>query len=575
MKRLLNALILLLGLLALPAAARDLVLDRAVLEDPSGALTIHEIQQRGFEPTGPMLSRGYTASVHWLRIRVARPDAGGEVVIRIRPSFLDEIRLFELDPSVRGGWRERVTGDQFAFGQREYAAAVHGFIVTPREAETTYFLRVRTSSSMLVSVDARSPIEARHEDHHLSIAHAVFIGVMLAVLMWAVYGYVEHRDRALGLFAIYEASYILYGLAGTGFLAPLSTASAPRLGDWVTNVAVLVLMPAFVPFTVALFREYAPSPALLRGVYLFAAPLPALLVAMAFGATRLVMMLNAVLMMAAQWYFVAVAMSFRREHSPRRGFIQGTYVVIATMVSVFQLSYLGVIVAQESNLRNVIALIVAGSVTGCLFIVLFHRRSAQLRRERHDAELSLAMSNKALEYERLLKQQAEVLANVDHLTGLPNRRHFVEVAGRELHRAQRLSQPMALLMIDIDHFKRVNDTRGHSVGDVVLRAVGRCAQDTLRTVDFVARVGGEEFAAMLTEVGGVTAYEIAERVRRAVQALAIVPDEGEPVGVTVSIGVTELRARKLNLDSLLKEADEALYRAKNGGRNRIEVAGAP
>ncbi len=160
------------------------------------------------------------------------------------------------------------------------------------------------------------------------------------------------------------------------------------------------------------------------------------------------------------------------------------------------------------------------------------------------------------------------MATRDDLTGLLNRRHLMELLGIESKRAVRNGQLFSLIMMDIDEFKKVNDTLGHAVGDVVIREVADITKDTLRTTDYCGRYGGDEFILVLiqTTKEGATAY--AERIRRRIEATRH-PEWGTDFRLTVSIGVTEYYMRE-DLAKTIARADEALYRAKNGGRNRIE-----
>jgi diguanylate cyclase (GGDEF)-like protein/PAS domain S-box-containing protein len=161
------------------------------------------------------------------------------------------------------------------------------------------------------------------------------------------------------------------------------------------------------------------------------------------------------------------------------------------------------------------------------------------------------------------------LAATDGLTGLLNRRRFMEMGEAEIERTKRTGRPLSLIMFDVDHFKKVNDTRGHDVGDVVLVSLALTAKDALRAVDVLGRLGGEEFAAILPETGLEEALTVAERLRRAVADMGLAPN-GEPLPVTISLGVVLGRGAGETLDDLLKRADTALYRAKSAGRNRVE-----
>src|SRR6185503_11249199 len=161
----------------------------------------------------------------------------------------------------------------------------------------------------------------------------------------------------------------------------------------------------------------------------------------------------------------------------------------------------------------------------------------------------------------------------DGLTGLYNRRAFDEMLGREMARHERQSGRMALLLLDIDHFKSLNDTLGHLAGDAALRHVARVVLQALRKGDLPARYGGEEFAAILPATDESGALKLAERVRKALEAGQTV-FEGARIAVTASFGTAVWPADGQEIDSLVAAADRALYAAKEAGRNRVVAASA-
>jgi len=190
------------------------------------------------------------------------------------------------------------------------------------------------------------------------------------------------------------------------------------------------------------------------------------------------------------------------------------------------------------------------------------------RRKRSEEEL--VRTKEALELANRELQQAvereQLLARTDVLTGLSNRRHFYDLAEHELTVARRYRHPLSVILFDIDHFKRINDTWGHHVGDVLLKRIAEIAQAEMRASDILARYGGEEFIVLLSNSDARQAVVVAERIRARIAADRI--DAGtERVGVTISAGIAEMLPRDL-LDHVIRRADEALYRAKNGGRNR-------
>lgn len=167
-----------------------------------------------------------------------------------------------------------------------------------------------------------------------------------------------------------------------------------------------------------------------------------------------------------------------------------------------------------------------------------------------------------------------VMAKTDELTELNNRRQFFKLLETELKRVKRYNNPLSLMMIDIDHFKNINDRYGHQVGDEVLRAFANTGKKILRSIDIFARLGGEEFAIALPETDLRAARAVAERLRQAVSTKKVETRNG-PVQYTVSIGVITSAPWSLNPDELLRRADAALYAAKEDGRNRVKAGFYP
>jgi diguanylate cyclase (GGDEF)-like protein len=172
-------------------------------------------------------------------------------------------------------------------------------------------------------------------------------------------------------------------------------------------------------------------------------------------------------------------------------------------------------------------------------------------------------------------RRLEALAMTDSLTGIRNRRCFMRAAALEFERATRHARPMAVVLIDVDHFKRVNDRHGHQLGDQVLVEIARSCQTTLRKTDLLARFGGEEFIVLLPETGQREAVRLADRMRMAVSADLRLPDSPRPGAVTISLGAVALSRSTPTLDSLIQAADQALYDAKRAGRDRVHTMPVP
>ncbi len=177
----------------------------------------------------------------------------------------------------------------------------------------------------------------------------------------------------------------------------------------------------------------------------------------------------------------------------------------------------------------------------------------------------------AIRHAQLIEDLRE-LSTHDELTGLANRRLLRSRLSLELERARRFQKPLSVLVVDIDHFKALNDRLGHATGDVALREVAGALEHGVRRVDTVARVGGEEFVVLLPQNDAASAQHVADKLRRAIESREMPGGEGQPGGrLTVSMGVAQLMPGE-DADSLLARADEALYMAKARGRNRVVAA---
>ncbi len=202
----------------------------------------------------------------------------------------------------------------------------------------------------------------------------------------------------------------------------------------------------------------------------------------------------------------------------------------------------------------------------------FQARVSKIYDNRRQVNGSLVLLQDITERKRT-EEKLHQLAVTDPLTGLFNRRYFFDVAEHEFVRSLRTAHPLAVIIFDVDHFKDVNDTFGHLVGDQVLQSLsGRCLQ-TLRSYDVMARFGGEEFIILLPETDAAQACQVAERLRRTVAGTSIATQAG-PAEVTISLGVASIEGKPdLTFDRLIDRADQALLMVKQRGRNQVQVWG--
>lgn len=230
--------------------------------------------------------------------------------------------------------------------------------------------------------------------------------------------------------------------------------------------------------------------------------------------------------------------------------------------------------AQLSALLTAISDTLAGMIQLAQF-------NDTLQRYNHELEQTVAKRTEALN-QALRKQeqlndilldankQLDIHATTDFLTKLHNRRHFFECANQEVARAQRYQHPTALMMLDVDHFKEINDAHGHHAGDVVLKLIAEILSHLTRQHDIVGRIGGEEFSILMPESTLQNCLDLAERIRHSIAETVIALDS-KNIHISISIGVTELFPQEKSIEKALGRADQALYESKCNGRNLVST----
>jgi diguanylate cyclase (GGDEF)-like protein len=269
----------------------------------------------------------------------------------------------------------------------------------------------------------------------------------------------------------------------------------------------------------------------------------------------------------ALWFFTLPMVSLMML-PPRQGaLLAGTCIALATALMLFGGTYLG-------TSSYSVSFAIRFSVTATL--ILLGMLWSEMALRRYQEETAAQKVATQAESTRLkgeiarrvsLEQDLRVLASTDALTGLVNRRAFMERFSHELARSQRHGPSPTLLILDIDHFKKINDRYGHPAGDAVLANLAQLLQASLRNVDIVGRIGGEEFAVVLVETNVTLAAPVIARLLERVRESTVTLADSTPLNFTASIGSTEILWGD-TIDTAIQRADEALYTAKNSGRDR-------
>ena len=406
------------------------------------------------------------------------------------------------------------------------------------------YLRIASTDPMAVPLELMTEQQLDEHRLHFGYFYGFFFGFLIALSAYNVLLFAGTRERSylyysLALFSILFCNFTYTG-HGVAWLWP----ELPSFQRFVILVSMLVYNLLGLLFAARFLALAQNSPRTMRAMcWLMATGLGLMTLAVLTGNQFIAALVAFVWMFAfSVGMFLLGFLSVMRKQS------SGRYFLLATFFGM-----LGV---------GTTALAVWGKIP--FLIYTFH--AAEIGLVIEATLLALGLANWMRE-NRDARHEAEQVARLDTLTQLNNRRAFVELAAPHMDAAERHARPLSLVMMDIDHFKSINDRYGHKTGDLALVAIADLLKKLSRTSDIVARWGGEEFVLLLPETDGQQAVNHAERLRLAIAEISI-PAGEKNISMTSSFGIAE-RTAALSLDRMIDEADMQLYEAKRSGRNRV------
>jgi signal transduction histidine kinase len=384
-----QALLLLVVLLPVLAQASDLIRSKAVLEDADGSLNIQQVESRtDFSSLSSMLVKGYTDSAFWLRIDVAPAPDGSPIKLRIRPTFADEVRLYVPDPTMAGGWRQRVSGDHHPFNASDRTANSLGFVVLP-QVPTTYYLRLKTTSSSILHVQALGLADANQKDAVLVLFQMGYLAFIVSVLLWSLHEYWKNREPVMLSFAMYQAVSVAFSMALIGYLAPFEPADWNGWMDSVTSMLIMGVAMSGMVFHSVTLALYSPNRWLLRGLWALAAWVPIQMLFYLLGHERWALQVNALVVLVSGVLMISLSLSAKREGLPSRRILRAVYGLQTLSIAATMLPYLGWIDAVEWSLQSTL---VHGLISAALMFFMLYKRSQLLHSEAEKYRQSTALT---------------------------------------------------------------------------------------------------------------------------------------------------------------------------------------
>lgn len=495
----------------------------------------------------PVLGLGIGHRPVWAHLSIDNPTALPLTrVLALGPTWTDELEVHIVDPAGRHvGWR---TGDLLARPAQLDDALAYLFEHSYAPGRSEVLIRAATPDPLILNVQLLTPPALAQQARFAHYSYGFLYGFLAALAVLNLIMYFGLGRRNSLYYALFLLSFIVTNLSYTGRGLAWFWPEAPYFQRYVILVFMVFTAATGLKFAREFLELDQLAPALGRGIrWAFRAVFGWMLLIVAFD-----------LHAAAAWTAFVVCGIFSAALIPvgaialRRGQPAAGYFLASGIVSTLGLgattfSVWGLLPYTPWTYRGVEMSIMAEALL--LQLALVHFIRSQIHK-RLDAERD---------------------ARVDALTQLTNRRGFLEQAAVSRGLALRHQRPLALVILDIDHFKAINDQYGHAVGDTVLASVGHTLLGLTRTGDCVARWGGEEFIMLLPETDLQAATLFAERVRHALEAMEVRAPKDVCVRITASFGVAQLKSDQA-LEKLIIAADDALYSVKASGRNRVATA---
>jgi len=561
--RLLQVLMFLLALCAGTAAARPAILLGAEHEGPlghyadylqetGGALTVEgaiaAYNSGRFTAGGsPILTFGIGSAPVWIRLVVDNPNAFAETQrLSIETAWLDQVDVyFHHDGQIAAAHH---VGDRSHFGLRPIASRYFLFDHAFAPGTSEVFVRVQTPDPMVVPIYLTSPERTRALQQKEDYSYGFLYGFIFALLAYNLMLFAGLRAKRYLLYSLYLSAFLLMNISYTGHGSAWLWPNHTTWAQWSNPILMLLYGTLGLLFALRFLDTRRHFPRLHRAVLIYAgAGATLLLLAVLLGNQRIALLIAFTFVFLFAGIMLALGIVSARAKVQASG-----YFLLAAMAAM------------------VGAALTALSVWGFIPFSPWTFRAVDIGMLLDATLLALALTYQ-FRLGQSERQRAELLARLDPLTGLNNRRAFYDITAPLWNVALRHNQKLSVILLDIDHFKHLNDTHGHAFGDVVLNAVARILEKSIRSQDVAARWGGEEFILLLPQTDVDEATLIADRLRNTIAGTTLRIDDAE-IAITVSLGVAQLDTQHHSLDDLISSADHYLYESKDKGRNRVSRA---
>jgi len=512
----------------------------------------HFNRKDNIQGTSHSISLGLAAEPVWLKLSVNNSSLE-KIAYRlsVETPWLDYIDTWivksnQIEAKYSGG-------DGTSYYKRPMQYRYYAFENNYGAGVTDVYIRIESLGPMAIPIRLSTIPSAIKRDISTGYQYGVLYGVMFALALYNLLLFVMISKKEYGLYSLYLFGFIANSLSYTGQIHTVFTSDyGVYFQDWLDAFLMITYSIAGLHFARFLLNTASYAPKLNKITYWVTIIIPAfMLVGALFNQLVFTLLLAFILNSTFAILFIALGYAALKANIPAASLFLFSSVTAATCIGISTMAVAGVVPYNDFTFKAIELGMAFEAIS--LALILGQRFSTAQR-------------------DKLI---AETYARKDHLTNLYNRRGFTEIVDSYWQSYIRNNRDFSIILLDIDHFKKVNDSLGHTAGDLVLEKISLCIIDTIRACDIAARWGGEEFIILLPETSLESALSQAERLRLAIADLPI-HHQGEFIQVTSSLGVVGTnQATKINLsgeaslENYIIKADEAMYMAKNNGRNQV------
>lgn len=558
-----------------------------IFEDIEGLLSKEDIfnsdwDTQFYQSSSDNIGLGRTSSAYWIKFSVTNPtDKNINLILEESYPHIDDVLLYvyrneQLIQSAHGGDYFIMQGNEFNY---QYFSKELFF---PAGSTTSILMRYKTEGNIHVSLKFWKPIAFIEKINRKQWFLGLYFGIMGAMFLYNLFLYLFLRDKNYLYYCLYIGSFSLALLGANRLDIQFLWRDHPVFAN--------IMHPVFYNLTFLFGAMFCRSFLEVKKIDSISNKLLILMQIISLLGIILSFISGYTLGMIPVWYFSGIVGPFillgagirvwTKKQIVARYYTLAWFVFLISAI-VFNLRNLGFlpdipIFEFSSHIGSALEVFLLSLALSDRINIIknenieTHKQIIETEKK-YSTELQKEVSLRTEEL-ALVNKELKKLATIDGLTGLLNRRAFNEIYEQEFYRSSRARTPLSILMIDVDYFKRYNDTYGHQKGDLCLKKVTSQIKNSIwRKSDSVARYGGEEFIVILFKTSRKEARNIAERIRTSVESLSLVHEKSNYRKVTISIGLASFDFKESStVVDLLKFADDALYKAKENGRNRVE-----